>query len=43
MIGQSITYHDIEDVDPDYYKSLKWILENDISQAGLDLTFRYFC
>jgi len=41
ILGQPINYHDIEDVDPDYYKSLKWILENDISSAGLDLTFSY--
>jgi len=41
ILGQPINYHDIEDVDPDYYKSLKWILENDITHAGLDLTFSY--
>lgn len=22
-----VTYHDIEAVDPDYYKNLKWMLE----------------
>ena len=29
----------MEDIDPEYYKNLKWILENDISL--FDLTFRY--
>jgi hypothetical protein len=29
----------MEDIDPQYYKNLKWILENDIS--GFELTFRY--
>lgn len=29
---------DIEAVDPEYYKSLIWILENDITHT-LDLTF----
>jgi hypothetical protein len=29
---------DIEAVDPEYYKNLKWMLENDISDV-LDLTF----
>ena len=41
ILGQPITIHDMEDIDPDYYKSLKWILENDITNAGLDLTFSY--
>nr|XP_010929754.2 LOW QUALITY PROTEIN: E3 ubiquitin-protein ligase UPL2-like [Elaeis guineensis] len=38
ILGVKVTYHDIEAVDPDYYKSLKWILENDKSDI-LDLTF----
>ncbi|XP_026661935.2 E3 ubiquitin-protein ligase UPL2-like isoform X2 [Phoenix dactylifera] len=38
ILGVKVTYHDIEAVDPDYYKSLKWILENDKSDV-LDLTF----
>jgi E3 ubiquitin-protein ligase HUWE1 len=29
---------DIEAVDPEYYKNLKWMLENDITDV-LDLTF----
>jgi hypothetical protein len=27
MLGAKVTYHDIEAVDPDYYKNLKWMLE----------------
>jgi len=30
----------MDDIDPDYYKNLKWIMDNDISL--FDLTFRYF-
>lgn len=29
----------MEDIDPQYYKNLKWILENDITL--FDLTFSY--
>ena len=39
LIGQPLTYHDIEDIDPEYYRNLTWILENDVT--GLDLNFRY--
>lgn len=38
MLGQPLTYEDIEAVDPEYYKNLKWMLENDITDV-LDLTF----
>ncbi|KAG0451469.1 hypothetical protein HPP92_026409 [Vanilla planifolia] len=38
ILGVKVTYHDIEAVDPDYYKNLKWMLENDISELP-DLTF----
>ncbi|KAJ1697814.1 hypothetical protein LUZ63_006326 [Rhynchospora breviuscula] len=38
MLGIKVTYHDIEAVDPDYYKNLKWMLENDVSDIP-DLTF----
>eukprot|EP00951_Prasinocladus_malaysianus_P046806 scaffold647954_cov44-Prasinocladus_malaysianus.AAC.2 len=38
MLGLSITYDDIEAVDPDYYRTLKWILDNDITDV-LDLNF----
>lgn len=38
ILGAKVTYHDIEAVDPDYYKNLKWMLENDVSDIP-DLTF----
>jgi E3 ubiquitin-protein ligase HUWE1 len=38
MLGQPLTYEDIEGVDPAYYKNLVWMLENDITEV-LDLTF----
>ncbi|WOG91550.1 hypothetical protein DCAR_0310799 [Daucus carota subsp. sativus] len=38
ILGAKVTYHDIEAIDPDYFKNLKWMLENDISDI-LDLTF----
>ncbi|KAF7817048.1 E3 ubiquitin-protein ligase UPL1-like [Senna tora] len=38
ILGVKVTYHDIEAIDPDYFKNLKWMLENDISDV-LDLTF----
>ncbi len=27
ILGVKVTYHDIEAIDPDYYKNLKWMLE----------------
>ncbi|XP_077221899.1 LOW protein: E3 ubiquitin ligase-like protein isoform X2 [Tasmannia lanceolata] len=38
ILGVKVTYHDIEAVDPDYYKNLKWMLENDVSDIP-DLIF----
>ncbi|KAI3465189.1 hypothetical protein Pfo_021852 [Paulownia fortunei] len=38
ILGVKVTYLDIEAIDPDYFKNLKWLLENDISDV-LDLTF----
>jgi len=37
ILGLLVTYHDIEAIDPEYYKNLKWILDNDITD--MDLTF----
>eukprot|EP00177_Eucheuma_denticulatum_P008191 GFKZ01014909.1.p1 GENE.GFKZ01014909.1~~GFKZ01014909.1.p1 ORF type:complete len:1872 (+),score=326.79 GFKZ01014909.1:314-5929(+) len=31
ILGMKPTYHDIEAQDPEYYNSLKWMLENDIT------------
>lgn len=38
ILGVPVVYKDMEAVDPDYYKSLEWMLENDITGV-LDLTF----
>ncbi|XP_058209928.1 E3 ubiquitin-protein ligase UPL1-like isoform X2 [Rhododendron vialii] len=38
ILGVKVTYYDIEAIDPDYYKNLKWMLENDVSDIP-DLTF----
>ena len=40
MLGVRPTHHDMEAIDPDYYKSLKMILEYNLADIGLDhLTF----
>ena len=39
IIGKPLNIFDMEDIDPQYFKNLKWILENDIKDLG-DLTFR---
>ena len=39
MVGEYITIHDYEDIDPDYYRNLKWMLNNSVE--GLGLTFSY--
>lgn len=39
LLGQALTYTDLEAVDPDYYKSLKFVLDNDIDSLGIGLTF----
>ncbi|KAK0549071.1 E3 ubiquitin-protein ligase tom1 [Tilletia horrida] len=38
ILGKPVDYRDMEAVDPEYYKSLEWILENDITDV-LDLNF----
>ncbi len=40
MLGLSLSYHDFEDIDEQHYKSLKWIMENDIKELDF-LTFTY--
>lgn len=37
LLGKPVDYRDVEWVDPEYYNSLIWILEND--PTALDLTF----
>ena len=38
LLGQPLTFEDMEGVDPDYYKNIKWMLDNDI-EGVLDLNF----
>jgi E3 ubiquitin-protein ligase HUWE1 len=40
MLGIPVTYHDIEGMDPEYFKSLQQILRFPLDDLGLDL---YFC
>lgn len=43
MLGVKVTYHDIEAVDPDYYKNLKWMLEvSGYSFSLSNLVFIFF-
>jgi len=38
MLGVKPTHHDMQAIDPDYYKNLKMILEHNLEDIGLDLT-----
>ncbi|KAJ2753368.1 E3 ubiquitin-protein ligase tom1 [Coemansia pectinata] len=38
ILGRKVDYRDMEAIDPSYYKSLEWILENDITEL-LEETF----
>ena len=38
MLGKAVDVIDMEAIDPDYYKSLVWILENSIDDV-LELSF----
>jgi E3 ubiquitin-protein ligase HUWE1 len=39
MLGLPVNFHDLESIEPDYYKSLKQILDTPLDLLGLDLTF----
>ena len=38
MVGRPLNYSDFEDYDPQYFKNLKWLLENDPESLGLTFT-----
>ncbi|KIS68346.1 uncharacterized protein UMAG_03442 [Mycosarcoma maydis] len=38
ILGKPVDYRDLESIDPEYFKSLEWMLSNDITDI-LDLTF----
>jgi len=39
MVNKKCVLEDMESVDPDYYRSLKWMKDNDITGVLEDLTF----
>ncbi|GAA96285.1 uncharacterized protein L969DRAFT_606130 [Mixia osmundae IAM 14324] len=39
MIGKPVSPSDLESIDPEYYKSLTWMLQNDITGVMDDYTF----
>lgn len=39
MLGVKPTHHDMQAIDPDYYKNLQMILEHNLEDIGLELTF----
>lgn len=43
ILGVKVTYHDIEAIDPDYYKNLKWMLEvNILFTSWFQCSLRHF-
>jgi hypothetical protein len=40
MNDTPLNYEDMEDIDPDYYKNLKWILENDVTDFGIVFSYQ---
>ncbi|XP_067942124.1 E3 ubiquitin-protein ligase HACE1-like [Watersipora subatra] len=39
ILGIPVNYRDVESIDPEYARNLQWILDNDITDLNLDLTF----
>lgn len=39
LLDKKVTINDLETVDPAFHKNLVWLLENDITEAGLEMTF----
>lgn len=42
ILGKPLNIYDMEDIDPQYFKNLKWILENDIKDLEFTFRFNYF-
>jgi hypothetical protein len=38
ILGLPLNYHDVEDYDNEFYKSLKWFLEKNVDGIGLNFT-----
>ena len=41
ILNIPVTYEDLEHTDPEYYRNLTWILDHDISEANLELSFSH--
>lgn len=39
MTGTPLNFLDLEDYDSDYFRTIKWILENDVEDLDLDFTY----
>merc|ERR1711865_769388 len=39
MLGVPVSVQDMAAFDPSYHQSLSWILENNVADLGMDLTF----
>lgn len=39
MLNKKLVMKDIESIDPEFYKSLVWIKENNIDECGLELYY----
>eukprot|EP00002_Diphylleia_rotans_P000579 TRINITY_DN102_c0_g1_i1.p1 TRINITY_DN102_c0_g1~~TRINITY_DN102_c0_g1_i1.p1 ORF type:complete len:1096 (+),score=215.02 TRINITY_DN102_c0_g1_i1:29-3289(+) len=39
ILGAPITLDDLASIDPEYHKSLMWIMENNIDECGLEIPF----
>lgn len=39
MLNKPLTVNDLESIDPEFYKSLMWIKDNDIEECGLEMFF----
>ncbi len=38
LLGLPLTWHDMEDYDNEYFKNLKWMLENDVDSLMETMT-----
>ena len=39
LLGQPVSFHDLKDADPGYYKNLQLLLAHNLEDLGLELTF----
>ena len=41
-MGIPLTYHDMEDIDPEYFKNLQYIMKKDCTGIGVNFSFDEF-